>query len=216
LKIKIKEAKLTFITDKKFIPRDAEKLRGFFANKFTNEDLFHNHSKNRKSIFRFPLIQYKIINKKLSVFGYNEALKTISEKFLKIKDIKIDKDIIKNLETNISISDKDFFVDDNLYNYKFETIWLAVNQKNYLNFINHKLNLSKVLTNNILSNFKGLGIKVDKKIIVKGNFKRQDVNVKNNEYFGFLGNFSCNVKMPDYFGIGKHKSIGFGCIKKIN
>jgi hypothetical protein len=32
----------------------------------------------------------------------------------------------------------------------------------------------------------------------------------------FIGSFSVNIKFPDYFSIGKRKSIGFGTFIKNN
>jgi hypothetical protein len=32
---------------------------------------------------------------------------------------------------------------------------------------------------------------------------------------GFLGNFSVNFEIPDYWGIGKSVSSGFGTIKRV-
>jgi hypothetical protein len=33
--------------------------------------------------------------------------------------------------------------------------------------------------------------------------------------FGFLGTFSINFEIPDYWGIGKSVSRGFGTVKKV-
>lgn len=207
----MKIAVLKFITEKKFQNRDVEKLRGFFANKFRNEDLFHNHS-GEKDIYRMPLIQYKVINGILTVYGINEGADLVVSKFLNIKEININGEIISEFETELSIKDKKFLVDDELHSYKFDSIWLALNDKNHIKYKKGELNLNKVLQNNILSNFKGCGIKVEKKIMVKGEFKEVEVYVKNIKMIGFVGKFICNVEIPKYMGVGKRKSIGFGVL----
>lgn len=209
----IKVMRLTFVTEKRFKKRDAEKLRGFFGNLYKEEDLFHNHKADGNSIFRMPLIQYKIIDGQLTIFGYNEAVPIITDKFLKVNEIIIDKEKITNFETSLSVNDEKFEIEDNLHAYNFESLWLAVNQKNYLQYINQKLDLNKVLQNNILTNFKGLGIQADKRIMAKGEFKEKAVKINNIEYFGFTGNFVSNVKMPDYMSVGKNRAIGFGCVR---
>jgi hypothetical protein len=33
---------------------------------------------------------------------------------------------------------------------------------------------------------------------------------------GFLGNFSVNFEIPDYWGIGKSVSRGFGTVKRVD
>jgi hypothetical protein len=83
-----------------------------------------------------------------------------------------------------------------------------------MQYINNKLDLNKVLRNNILTNFKGLGVEAGKRIIVKGEYKERKLKINNIDYFGMLGRFVTNVIMPDYFGIGKMKAIGFGCVKR--
>ena len=82
----LKIARLSFITEQKFHKRDAEKLRGYFGNIYKEEDLFHNHLDNNKVIYRMPLIQYKIIDGMLNIFGFNEAVPILVDKFLKVKD----------------------------------------------------------------------------------------------------------------------------------
>lgn len=207
----MKIAILKFITEQKFQSRDAEKLRGFFANKFRTEDLFHNHNGD-KDIYRMPLIQYKVIDGILTVYGIKEGADLVVSKFLNIKELNINREIFNKFETKLLVEDKLFLVDDELHCYKFDSIWLALNDKNYSSYKKGKLDLNKLLQNNILSNFKGSGIKVEKKIMVKGEFKEVEVYVKNVKMIGFLGKFICNVKIPEYFGVGKRKSIGFGSV----
>jgi hypothetical protein len=39
--------------------------------------------------------------------------------------------------------------------------------------------------------------------------------LKSTLVLGFLGSFSVNFEIPDYFGLGKWVSRGFGTIKKV-
>ena len=68
-----------------------------------------------------------------------------------------DKPVTK-FEMNFRMSKEEFKIDNKMHKYKLITPWLAINQRNYLTYINEKLNLNKVMQNNLLSNFKGLGI----------------------------------------------------------
>lgn len=213
--MKIKQVKLQFITGLKHNKRDAEKLRGFFASRFRDDDYFHNHHQDGSSIYRMPLIQYKICEGILTVLGYQSMVPIVAEKFLKINSIELNGRSIKNFETSVTLSDEDFIVSEDLHEYGFESLWLCVNQNNYMNYINQKLDLNQVLVNHLLTNFKGYNIEAHKKIMVKGHYKEHLVKVNNKERFGFTGRFTTNVKMPDWQGIGKMKSVGFGCVKRI-
>ncbi|MBI5213054.1 MAG: hypothetical protein HY957_06735 [Nitrospirae bacterium] len=44
--------------------------------------------------------------------------------------------------------------------------------------------------------------------------QRQNLQGKNQHMFGFLGSFSVNFDIPDYWGIGRSVSRGFGTIKR--
>jgi hypothetical protein len=210
----IKVARLTFITEEKFRKRDAEKLRGYFGTLYKEEDLFHNHADENKVIYRMPFIQYKIIDGMLNVFGYERAVPVLTDKFLKVKQITINGRTIDHFETQITVKNEEFYISDELYSYRFESLWLPVNQKNYLAYINGKLDLNKVLRNNILTNFKGLGITVDKKIMAAGKFKEKKAVINNIEWFAFSGEFVTNVNMPDYMSLGRNRSMGFGSVKR--
>jgi hypothetical protein len=210
----IKVARLTFITEDKFNKRAAEKLRGFFSTLYREEDLFHNHLDEKKVIYRLPLIQYKIIDEMLNVFGYNQAVPVLSDKFLKVKEITINGRTITHFETQITIKNEEFYISDELHSYYFESLWLPINQKNYLDYINNKLDLNKVLRNNILTNFKGLSITADKKIMAKGEFVEKKVLINDIEWFAFSGEFVANAVMPDYMSLGRNRAIGFGSVKR--
>jgi hypothetical protein len=47
------------------------------------------------------------------------------------------------------------------------------------------------------------------------NIKEVRTKLKNIPMIGFLGTFSVNFKIPDYWGIGKSVSRGFGTVKKV-
>lgn len=213
--MKIKQAKLQFITGIKHGKRDAEKLRGYFASCFRDEDYFHNHHDDGSSIYRMPLVQYKICEGLLTIMGYQQMVPMVAEKFLKIDKIQLNGRPVDHFETSLVVSEEEFEVSDDLFEYCFESLWLCVNQNNYMDYINRKLDLNRVLTNHLLTNFKGYKVEADKKIMVKGRFKEHLVAVNNEERFGFSGTFITNVKMPDWQGIGKLKSVGFGCVKRV-
>jgi hypothetical protein len=218
---KIKKAILTFNTENKFVKRDAEKIRGYFGTIYKEEDLFHNHAVNvldhtveKKVIYRMPLIQYKVINGNITIVGFNEGVDILSSKFIHIDKIQIDDVFYYNFETQFTIMEEEFTVVDEFFNYSFESLWLAINQKNYVDFMNQNLDLNKVLQNNILTNFKNLGIMVEKRIIVDGYFKQRSVEIDNINHIAFKGNFKTNVIIPDLMSFGRMRSIGFGTVRR--
>lgn len=206
---------LKFISEENFWQRDAEKLRGYFANSYEEESLFHNHNDNGKSIYRMPLIQYKVVENNLVIMGFNEGSDLVKNEFLKHKKIKIGDKVLKNFETKLEIKDEYMAVEEELYTYNFLSPWLPINQKNKKRYIKGELDLNKVLINNILSNFKGLSIKAEKKILVKGHYVEKEIDIKNRKMIGFLGKFTTNVKMPNLISIGRRRAVGFGIVEEV-
>jgi hypothetical protein len=47
-----------------------------------------------------------------------------------------------------------------------------------------------------------------------GKLKEVPTSLKGTPMLGFLGTFSVNFEIPDYWGIGKSVSRGFGTVKR--
>ena len=105
--------------------------------------------------------------------------------------------------------------------YVFLTPWLALNEENYgkytklTNWQAKKELLAKTLVGNIISMSKGLGYTISEPIradILK--VREVKTFLKGTPMLGFLGEFCVNFAIPDYFGLGKSVSRGFGTVVK--
>lgn len=208
----IRKTVLKYVSDKEFWQRDAEKIRGYFGNLYKEEDLFHNHSGECEFIYRLPLIQYKVIEGQLTIVGINEGSELVAKEFLKHKTIPLGNAVFTNFETQLEIKTEELRVTEELFSYRFETPWLPINQKNLKAYKNGELDLDRVLSNNILTIFKGCKIEADKKIMVKGEYEEKSIKMKDIHMIGFGGSFVTNVKIPEYLGLGSRGANGFGCV----
>ncbi len=228
--MKLKILLLTF-KSKNEIKEDPSKIRGFFAKKFNEYVLLHQHLGN-KFIYKYPLIQYKVINKEPILLGINEGMEVLKKIFDKYHILELDNKKYEILERSLLIKEQEFRVSKNFIKYKFLTPWLALNEKNYkeysklfsLNSLNRSkcsspLNgsssssfLNKILVGNILSISKSLGYVVIDEIKVESNLRPIKTKLKGVPFIGFIGNFKVNFEIPDYFGIGKSVSRGFGTV----
>jgi len=77
---------------------DAAKLRGFFATCFNEYALLHQHVTD-KLIYRYPLIQYKMLEGSPLVLGINEGADVLKEIYDKFDEIKLG-------ESNYSIMER--------------------------------------------------------------------------------------------------------------
>lgn len=213
----LRVASLTFITEKDHPPHAAQMLRGYLGNLYREEDLFHNHIDESKVIYRMPLIQYHVIGGKLTVIGINEGVAPLSEKFLHLKELQLGEERLRCFETSIEVRDELFSVEDELYSYRFITPWIALSQKNHHRFRKGEIDLNRMAQNNLLSNFKGLGVQVESRILVKGEFKplARELYFKGTRTIGFEGSFVTNVRIPDYMALGKHRAVGYGAVVSI-
>ncbi|AEK19969.1 CRISPR-associated endonuclease Cas6 [Methanococcus maripaludis] len=200
--------------------RQGSKIRGYFANKYPESILVHNH-KNEKSMYRYPLIQYKIIDGIPVILGLNEGSKELIDMGI-LFESSIDIDGTEyNLDRTEIISKEIYFgTTDKILKYQFKTPWMALNAKNseiYKNSdeIDREELLKRVLIGNIISMSKSLGYTIEEKLKVKINLKEVPVKFKNQNMVGFRGEFYINFDIPQYLGIGRNVSRGFGTVVKV-
>ena len=213
----LKTLTLRLESDKQ-IKGKAHQLRGFFATKFNKYILLHQHQPD-KFIYTYPLIQYKMLDDIPTIIGINEGTEVLKEIYDGYDALKLGEQEYKIFQREIIVKEQKFGVLDNFYKYEFLTPWLALNEKNYDKYrrfgtwTKRKELLEKILIGNIISMAKGLGYTVPESIKASiGNLKEIPTSLKGTPMLGFLGTYSVNFEIPDYFGLGKSVSRGFGTV----
>lgn len=209
---------LKFKRNEKHTMRDLEKLRGFLADKYKENTIFHNHLAGGYD-YSYPKLQYKLIKNTLSVMGIEEdTIGIIKSIFEEVEYLNINDNLVFDIEKELEIIDDEIKYSDNkMYRYKFVTPYLPLNEKNFDLYLKGQYSLEKAITNNILEVLKGLGIWLEKeqKILVESDLEIQTRKLKDINMIAFVGEFSANIKFLDYFSLGKRKSIGYGSFVKI-
>ena len=209
---------LKFKRNETYTMRDLEKLRGFLADKYKENTAFHNHLSDGYN-YSYPKLQYKLIKNTLSVMGIGEDVTEINKKiFEDIDYLNIDGNLIFDIQKEIEIFDDEIeFTGDKMYEYRFVTPYLPLNDKNFSKYLKREYTLEQAITNNILEVLKGLGIWLEKenKIYVSADLQITSRDLKNVNMIAFIGNFYTNIKFPDYFSLGKRKSLGYGTSVKV-
>ncbi|RKX94363.1 MAG: hypothetical protein DRP84_07150 [Spirochaetes bacterium] len=220
--MKIDILRLNLTIDSNLNKSDAEKIRGYFGNLFWDNLYAHQHKPDGSFIYQYPRIQYKIIDASCLLIGFKEGSEIIKKTFHDLMSINIDgrwKEILsKGLESYAT----SFFLTSQLISYSFLTPWLALNEENYKKYLQlknwqqKKDLLSKILIGNLLSISKSLGYTVPEPIKADIQYIREvKTSLKGTPMIGFLGTFLVNFQIPDYWGIGKSVSRGFGTVKRI-
>ena len=184
--------------------------------------LFHNHIQNGFR-YRYPLIQYKVIGRKAALLCINEGTEQIHAYFNNTNHLlHIGKRIDSYKVGTIDIHQFTMQVWDKWFEYSLIN-WLALNSENHKKYnlltsdIEKESFLEKILQANILSFAKGIEWSIDKLVKVKISSidKTIPVRYKTQRRLAFNIKFKTNVFLPNFIGLGKGVSIGYGTVKMV-
>ena len=203
--------------------RDSHKLRGYFGNLFKEQSpLLHNHLASGEQLYRYPMVQYKVLQGVPTLVGLNEGAELLIQLFLKIKSIDINAHSFPVLQKNIESRQITIGLSEDLHQYHFETLWMALNQQNYADYIKEpeqqqSQHLKSVLVGNILSFYKAMNYRAEGKIMANLQVAAQkETQFKNNAMLAFEARFVTNALLPSLIGLGKSVARGFGTIRQHN
>lgn len=185
--------------------------------------LFHNHKTDDTFLYRYPLIQYKRIKRLASIVAVEEGADIVGEFLSKdFSTLQIGKEkrefkIGKIIPTRIFMQ-----VWQSEFNYRIRR-WLPLNSENYRKYLEAKILLEKIellesiLKGNLLAFYKGLGIFVSEELKAEITFLSEPFIVKNKgvKIMAFDIEFVSNLSLPNFVGIGKNASIGYGIVTRI-
>ena len=192
------------------------------TSKSSDNLLFHNHDGD-KLRYSYPLIQYKTIQHKAAIVCLKEGTEQIGNFFannqstisLSTRQLDLEIDKISTVNYNVQLWNDTFY-------YRINQ-WQALNAENYAKYqslegvVAKCAFLEKILIGNILSFLKGVGIYLDDQLVceITSISTPQLIAVKNIKVNCFDIEFKTNISLPDYIGIGKHSSLGFGILTHI-
>ena len=212
--------KLIIKTDRP-LNTQAVSLRGFIGKRFPELSLLHNHVSDTSFIYTFPRVQYHIFNGAL-IIGIEEGVDAVKYIEHILTELSLNRQIYKIVVKTGIESEIYFGILKEPLPYSFLTPWLALNKKNYEKYhkfglwAERKMMLEKILLGNIISMSKSLGYTLPAPIKANIiNLKEVPTSLKGTPMLGFYGTFSVNFEIPDYWGIGKSVSRGFGTLKKL-
>lgn len=217
----LKTLTLTLKSDRP-VTEPAATLRGFFATRFNEYALLHQHINVDKLLYRYPRIQYRIVEGTALVLGIEEGAEMLKDVYDKYDEIALGETVYTIVERGIHVKEEEFGISPELLSYAFITPWIALSQNNYRRYLEsnrgeRRALLQRTLIGNILSASKGLDYVVLEEIRAEtGRFQLCRCEIKGTQFIGFLGRFVVNFMMPEYMGLGKSVSRGFGAVKRLN
>ncbi len=218
--------------------RDAHKLRGYFGALFREHSpLLHNHLEADgtddsepgegavKFRYAYPLVQYKVLDRMPTLVGLGEGAMLLTQLFLLMRELVIEQEGEAEhypvLSKHIRHEQAPLGLIDDLIMYRFETLWMALNQTNYRDYRGYseaeqQAQLKRVLTSQLLALFRefGLWLEPHERILVRLSVEEHTTQFKNQTMVAFSGQFTANVLLPNGIGLGKAVSRGFGSITR--
>lgn len=209
--------------DLRLSQRDGHKIRGYFSQLFGQEsDLWHNHQSDGKPIYRYPLIQYKVIGGIPMLVGFNQGADILIGHFLQLNTLEIEGHQWPIHSKQVERKAIKIGVNGQLYQYEFMAPWFALNQANFqkyrdCNAAQRTVLLKRLLIGNVITFFKGMDYQEEKEIqLIPSDLQPLIAKFKNQQMTMFKGRFVCNTVLPDFGGLGKSVARGFGTIKRIS
>jgi hypothetical protein len=203
-------------------------VRQYFADTYKHP-LFHNHYPDGKSIYRSKgaPFQFKVINNEVFILALNEGVE-FAESFQWPNEIKMPLGRT-GLTIELALVSKSkreaTFQPIAFQCYRNISPYIALNQEKYKAYLTLSENerrafIESGLANHILTASKWCGITVDKeKHVIKTQLIQMKagppIKIKDELSFTpFDVMFECNTDVPDYLGIGRFVSRGYGTMVK--
>ena len=183
--------------------------------------LFHNHQSTNGYLYRYPLIQYKVTDRKATIICLEGGTDDIHY-------------LLQERQMNLRVGrrEEDFQIEDvQLYYHQVQTwpalfeyalkSWQALNQENFQQYsrltteVERLQFLEGVLRSHLMAFASGVGWQAEEQIVAHiTRFKEEKwLPFKGQKVLTFGLNFRTNVSLPDYIGLGKGVSVGFGSVK---
>ncbi|MEA3448144.1 MAG: CRISPR-associated endonuclease Cas6 [Bacteroidota bacterium] len=196
-------------------------LRGAINQKLSDAHIdFHNHRDDDKLAYRYPLIQYKIIDNKACLICLGHGTESIHS-FFKVQnyDINIGKRTTELIIDDIKINNHVMRFKETYFTYRIHH-WLALNEDNYKAYMqlrdeNEKIYfLENILTGNIWSFAKNMDFEIHERIrLCIIDIKKEMVKpYKGTKMHAITLDFRTNLALPTDIGLGKGVSVGFGIL----
>ncbi|MCD4803159.1 MAG: hypothetical protein K8R16_09495 [Anaerolineales bacterium] len=198
-------------------------VRHYFVNN-SPHPLFHNHYPDGRSIYRSRGVpfQFKVINNEVFILALNEGV-DFAKSFQWPESITIflgRRELAVELKLASKTTKQASFKESDLKIYRNVSPYLALNQEKQKKYISlseeeKRKTIEKGITNHILTAAKWCGITISHPI--KTNLIQMKtgtpIKIKDNlNFVPFDVMFECNTEIPDYFGIGKFVSRGYGTV----
>lgn len=215
---------LTVVFDGDIHPAELPAFRGAVIQKAGREHvLFHNHISEDDYLRGYPVIQYKCIQGHPALMCLDYGIEDVHHLFSQSdQTIHIGERSLRLRIENLRVQQCVLQVWHQQFRYRIHN-WLALSQKNYPQYkalsgdtAAQEHMLERLLTGNIISFAKGVKWQIDQpvQVHIQAMNRSRLLPYKGNKLMSFTLDFTSNVFLPQFIGLGKAASHGFGTVTK--
>lgn len=196
-------------------------FRGALVRKVGREhEWFHNHNNETNGFhYRYPRIQYKRHRGKPMLVCLENGIEEIQKYFSQSDwSLEFSGENHKMGIEELRVHQFDIRVMDKMHTYQIKN-WIALNDRNHKAYmegspVEQIEILEKSLAGHIISFTKGIDYKPEARFDVKldGFPETHPVKIKNITTMGFNVAFKTNLFLPNFIGLGKGVSKGYGVV----
>lgn len=215
----------TIIFDQNIRIDEISSLRGALLTLLPDNPILHNHIDDTV-LYRYPKVQYKLIDGKAGVTGIAEGAEILESEFATGDELSLK--IGRKVRRFTVIEKKtSYFNPDSQASpgFRYEICgWLPLNQKNYQIYmqtdsLKDKIGLlDSILTINILAaHKKGMGHIIDHECIayITDIMDISTAKHKGVEMLSFDVRICTNTALPQYISLGKGSARGYGTVTEL-
>lgn len=193
-------------------------FRGHVAHRFSEYEIVHNRDlSSGKCQYRYPPLQYKIVGGVAMIVAVGqEAIDVLERIFCGLKEITLARETFSIERKSLEVSREPFGMAHRPIQYRLATPWIALDSENYREYVESGPEekdeiLYSSLIGNLIRIAKAVRYEVPERIAATYSLKTERVVLKGQTMIGFTGALRCNFTLPDFLGIGKSCSRGYGC-----
>ena len=213
----VKTINVRLISDKP-VRKTPYQVKGVIMKEHPDSDITPMLNGNYREKFLYPRVQVKILNEEIYLIGIAEGVDPIKSILPKLSTLNFGNITFEITDTEVDEIKNCFRKNSKSIKYQFISPWFALNQNNgkkYRSLKNKdRINyLNKLLQQNIIFISKEMDVEIDKNISTKLNLSSLSPQSMNEySWGGFIGEFSVNLLLPNFLGIGNGVTRGYGTI----
>jgi hypothetical protein len=197
-----------------------EELRSFL-NKELAEFMALHRTNTTGFVYRYPVVQAKQVKRDLIVIGVSQGADCLCQSIRDRETLGAGENTCRITACDPEFRSETFGVTDTVAAYEFLTPYLALNQQHAKQFydLNGKAQrdafLQTLLSTHLATLAKSLDYRITTPVRCEAKVRFKRDRIANENVMVFLGKFRTNLRIPDYLGIGRLVSQGYGTIKCI-